>query len=131
MLSTSIWRGYQGIRGRLLSNCVRRLDRLYPGGEEVIGSRVPAFRYNDKPLVSIGASKRHLSLFIKYGAELEIYKDELKAFDISNTVIQFTTDKPIPKRLVIRLVKARVAEIEDVSLNQRRLRRRLYKRQRR
>jgi uncharacterized protein YdhG (YjbR/CyaY superfamily) len=40
---------------------LRQLVRsVAPGVEEVIRSRVPAFRYNDRPLVSIGAAKRHL-----------------------------------------------------------------------
>jgi uncharacterized protein YdhG (YjbR/CyaY superfamily) len=44
---------------------------VVPGVEEVIRSRVPAFRYSGRPLVSIGAAKRHVSLFIMYGAVLE------------------------------------------------------------
>jgi uncharacterized protein YdhG (YjbR/CyaY superfamily) len=88
---------------------------VVPGVEEVIRIRVPAFRYNGKPLVSIGAAKQEVSLFIMYGRVLETYKEELKAFDTSNTVIRFIPDKPLPSRLVIKLLKARKAEIEDVG----------------
>jgi uncharacterized protein YdhG (YjbR/CyaY superfamily) len=35
---------------------------VVPGVEEVIRNGVPAFRYRGKPLVSIGAAKRHISL---------------------------------------------------------------------
>jgi uncharacterized protein YdhG (YjbR/CyaY superfamily) len=93
-----------------------------PSVEEVIRTRVPAFRYNGRPLVSMGASKRHLSLFIMYGDVLETYKDELSAFDTSNTVIRFMLERPLPTRLVIKLVKARMAEIEDSSRKGRSLR---------
>jgi uncharacterized protein YdhG (YjbR/CyaY superfamily) len=88
---------------------------VVPEVEEVLRSGVPAFRYNGKPLVSIGAAKRHLSLFIMYGAVLETYKDELSAFDTSSTVVRFMPDKPLPARLVKKLVKARMAEIEGFS----------------
>lgn len=92
---------------------LRQLIRsIAPGVEEVIRSRVPAFRYNDRPLVSIGAAKRHLSLFIMYGRVMETYKDDLRDFDTSNTVIRFTPNRPIPRRLVRRLIEARIAEIQ-------------------
>jgi uncharacterized protein YdhG (YjbR/CyaY superfamily) len=73
-------------------------------------------------LVSIAAAKRHLSLFIMYGAVLETHKEELKAFDTSNTVVRFTPNQPIPRRLVLKLVKARMAEIQAVVRNEPRLR---------
>jgi hypothetical protein len=49
----------------------------------------------------------------KYGSVLETYKDELRAFDTSNTVVRFTPEKPLPARMVTKLLKARMAEIED------------------
>lgn len=88
------------------------IESVVPGVEEVIRTGVPAFRYNGKPLVSIGAAKRHVALYVMYGAVLETHKEELKAFDTSNTVIRFTPNKPLPARLVARLVKARMAEID-------------------
>ena len=98
------------------------IKSVAPGVEEVIRSLVPAFWYNGKPLVSIAAAKRHLSLFIMYGAVLETHKEELKAFDTSNTVVRFTPNQPIPRRLVLKLVKARMAEIQAVVRNEPRLR---------
>jgi uncharacterized protein YdhG (YjbR/CyaY superfamily) len=86
-----------------------------PGVEETIGTGVNAFGYKGRPLVSIGAAKRHVSLFIMYGAVLETFKEELRAFDTSNTVIRFPPDRPLPQRLVRKLVRARMAEIEAVS----------------
>jgi uncharacterized protein YdhG (YjbR/CyaY superfamily) len=86
-----------------------------PEVEEVVRSGVPAFRYNGKPLVSIGAAKRHVALYIMYGAVLETYRDELRAYDTSTTVIRFSPDKPLPVPLVTKLVKARVAEIGGLN----------------
>jgi uncharacterized protein YdhG (YjbR/CyaY superfamily) len=69
-------------RGTLFSGSVGSSDPLVPEAEETIRSRVPAFRYKDRPLVSMGASKQHLSLFIMHGAVLETYGDELEDFEL-------------------------------------------------
>jgi uncharacterized protein YdhG (YjbR/CyaY superfamily) len=100
---------------KALEQLRRTITSVVPDVDEVIRSRVPAFRYNDRPLVSIGASKRHLSLFIMYGDVIKTYEHELRPFDTSNTVIRFSPSQPLPKRLVTRLVKARKAEIETVD----------------
>jgi uncharacterized protein YdhG (YjbR/CyaY superfamily) len=90
----------------------RTIRSAVPEVEEAIRSRVPAFRYKGRPLVSMGASRRHLSLFIMYGSVLEAHEDELRGFDTSNTVVRFSPDRPIPDRLVTKLVKARKAELD-------------------
>jgi len=77
-----------------------------PEVEETIRTGVPAFRYHDKPLVSIGAAKRHVALYIMYGAVLKTHEDELKVYALS---------KPLPSRLVTKLVKARMTEIQAAS----------------
>lgn len=76
---------------------------------------VPAFRYRGRPLVSFGAAKHHLSLYLMYGSVFETHRAELNGFDTSKTVIGFTPDRPIPERLVVELAKARAAEIEAES----------------
>ena len=53
-----------------------------------------------------------MALYVMYGAVLETYKEDLSGFDASNTVVRFPPGEPLPERLVIKLVKARVAEIE-------------------
>lgn len=83
-----------------------------PGAEEVIRTGVPAFRYHGKPLVSIGAARRHVALYVMYGAALREHRDALRAYDTSNTVVRFPPDEPPPAHLVAALVKARMAEID-------------------
>jgi uncharacterized protein YdhG (YjbR/CyaY superfamily) len=85
---------------------------VVPGAEEVIRSGVPAFRYRGEPLVSIGAARRHVSLFVMYGTALESHAAELEAYATSNTVVRFDPSLPIPVGLVTKLVRARAAEID-------------------
>jgi hypothetical protein len=47
---------------------------------------------------------------------------QLQGLYTSNTVIRFTPNKPIPRRLVRKLAKARMAEIQAVDRNEPRLR---------
>lgn len=84
-----------------------------PQAEETIRSGVPAFRVNNRPLVSIGAASNHLSLYIMYGDVLRTHADDLHEYDTSNTVVRYQPDNPLPDRLVTKLVKARLAEITD------------------
>ena len=93
----------------------RTIRSVVPGIEETIRNGVPAFRYDGRALVSIGAAKGHVALYIMYGHALQAFRDELKEYDTSNTVIRFTPQKPLPRRLVTELVKARIAEIHNVS----------------
>ena len=44
-------------------------------------------------MVSIGAAKRHCAL---YGAALDAYPDELKAYSTSAGTVRFPLDQPIP-----------------------------------
>ena len=83
-----------------------------PGAREYISSGVPAFEHGGKYLVSFGAAKRHVSLYVMRGSALEALREDLRAYNISNTVIRFAPDKPLPAALVRKIVELRLGEIE-------------------
>lgn len=62
------------------------------------------FKHNGKPLVYFGYAKAHCAL---YG--IDTHGAELKAYDLSKGTIRFPADKPLPDRLVAKIVKARIA----------------------
>jgi len=80
-----------------------------PEAIETISYGIPAFKHKGV-LVWFAAFSDHCSLF-PTAAVIEAFKNELKRFPTSKGTIQFPTDKPLPARLVRRLVKARVAQI--------------------
>lgn len=83
-----------------------------PDAQEYIGSGVPAFRYGGKYLVSFGAARRHVVLYVMRGSALGALKDDLEAYDTSNTVVRFAPDGPLPTSLVKKIVEVRLGEIE-------------------
>ena len=82
-----------------------------PGTTETISYRIPAFKYKGI-LMWFAAFSDHCSLF-PTAAVIAEFKNELKGVSTSKGTIQFPTDKPLPAALVKKLVKARVAQIEN------------------
>src|SRR2546428_996051 len=82
-----------------------------PEAAETISYGMPAFKYKGV-LVWFAAFAKHCSLF-PTASVIETFKSELKGFATSKGTIQFPTDKPLPAALVKKMVKARVAQIEN------------------
>jgi uncharacterized protein YdhG (YjbR/CyaY superfamily) len=84
-----------------------------PAAVETIAYAMPAFRSaTGRFLVSYAAFKAHYSLFPST-AEMEAQLgDELQPFLAGKGTIRFPADRPIPTRLVERIVRIRVAEVE-------------------
>ena len=78
---------------------------------EDISYGMPAFKYKGT-LVWFAAFSDHCSLF-PTASVIEAFKDELKPYSTSKGTIHFPTGKPLPMALVKRLVKARVAQVEN------------------
>jgi uncharacterized protein YdhG (YjbR/CyaY superfamily) len=78
---------------------------------EAISYRIPSFHYNG-PLVWYAAFKKHCSFFPMDSTLLEEFGDVLKKYKTSKGTIQFPVDKPLPKTLVTKIVKVRVAQNE-------------------
>jgi uncharacterized protein YdhG (YjbR/CyaY superfamily) len=78
---------------------------------ETISYGIPAFKYKGV-LVWFAAFSDHCSLF-PTGAVIEAFKNELTSYSTSKGTIQFPTDKPLPAALVKKMVKARVAQVEN------------------
>lgn len=80
-----------------------------PDAEEYIGYGMPAFR-QEGYLVYYAAFKDHCSLFVASDTVRRQFSAELKPFERGKGTLHFTPERPIPARLVTRIVKARLAE---------------------
>jgi uncharacterized protein YdhG (YjbR/CyaY superfamily) len=78
---------------------------------EAISYRIPSFQYKGT-LVWYAAFKNHCSFFPMDVSLVEEFGDELKKCKTSKGTIQFPVDQALPKALVTKIVKARVAQNE-------------------
>ncbi len=81
-----------------------------PGAEECISYALPAFKLNGRALVAFGAGARHCALYPMSAATITTLRSELAGYETSKGTIRFPPDRPMPARLVRRIVKARIAE---------------------
>jgi uncharacterized protein YdhG (YjbR/CyaY superfamily) len=82
-----------------------------PNAEETISYNMPAFRQHGI-LVYYAAYKHHIG-FYPTGSPIRVFEDELVDYKTSKGAIQFPINKPIPKALVMKIVKYRM--IEDME----------------
>lgn len=84
-----------------------------PGCKETMRRGVPAYLLDGKQLVSIGAARRHVSLYVMYGNTLPSLAKSLVGLDVSNTVVRFDPSQPIPSDVVTDIVTFRANEIRN------------------
>ena len=83
-----------------------------PDAVESFGYGMPAFSLDRKNFIWYGAWKNHLSLYPLSNATRRALADELAAYDTSGKgTFRFRSDEDLPTSLVVRLVKARIAEL--------------------
>jgi uncharacterized protein YdhG (YjbR/CyaY superfamily) len=93
---------------------IRKIVReVVPEAIEVISYGMPGYKYKNKYLVGFGAFKNHLSLF-PTSKPVEVLKNRLNGFDISKGTIRFSVDNPLPKEIIVKLLKVRLADISAI-----------------
>jgi uncharacterized protein YdhG (YjbR/CyaY superfamily) len=81
---------------------------------ETISYGMPAFKYK-KILMWFAAFEDHCSVF-PGASVVAMLANELGKYSLSKGTIRFPLEKPLPARLIKKLVKARLAEIKDKKL---------------
>lgn len=79
-----------------------------PGAKEKISYQMPAFDLEGN-LVYFAAFKKHIG-FYPTSSGIEAFRRELSAYDVSKGTVRFPLDKPLPLKLISRIVKFRVLE---------------------
>jgi uncharacterized protein YdhG (YjbR/CyaY superfamily) len=87
---------------------LRTVRAAAPGAEERISYGMPAFKLNGI-LVYFAAFKNHIGFF-PTSSGVEAFRAELAGYAVSKGTIRFPHDRPLPLRLVARIVGFRVAE---------------------
>jgi uncharacterized protein YdhG (YjbR/CyaY superfamily) len=96
-----------GVRERLV--LIRSIVRqAAPEAEERLSYGMPAYFFNGV-VVWFAGHTNHIGLYPKARAIVEFSK-ELSRFSTSKGTIQFPLDSPLPRQLIKRIVKFRIAE---------------------
>ena len=91
----------------------RTILEIVPDAEQVLSYRVPAFRVRGTTIAGFAAFKDHLSYLPFSGSVLDRLGDDLEGYAMTKSSLHFPVDRALPKRLVERLIAARMEEITD------------------
>lgn len=79
-----------------------------PHAEEAISYAMPAYRLNGM-LVYFAGYAKHIGFYPGAGA-IAVFKKELSVYKGAKGSVQFPLDRPLPLKLIERIVKFRVEE---------------------
>ena len=85
-----------------------------PGAREMMNYKIPAFALIEggkrDQQIMIAGFKKHIG-FYPLPDTIQRFAEELKVYKTSKGAVQFPLNKPLPKDLIIRMVKYRLAEV--------------------
>jgi uncharacterized protein YdhG (YjbR/CyaY superfamily) len=84
------------------------VQKIIPQASEAIKYGMPTFVLNGN-LLHFAAFKNHIGLYPTPSAIIK-FKKELSKYSTSKGAIQFSLDKPLPIRLITKIIKFRVLE---------------------
>jgi uncharacterized protein YdhG (YjbR/CyaY superfamily) len=94
----------------------RIIKAAAPKANESVSYGIVGLKYNGKALVYFGYWKSHYALYGFSSSFIDAHADELRAHGLSSKgTLRFTADRPLPDRLVTKIVKARIAEIDGAG----------------
>lgn len=85
---------------------------VVPNAEELINYNIPAYNLiqggKREQQIMIAGYKQHVGLY-PHPTTIEKFDEELKAFKKGKGSVQFSLDKPLPKELIISMIKYRLS----------------------
>jgi uncharacterized protein YdhG (YjbR/CyaY superfamily) len=105
-------RGVEEPKRSTLQALRRTILEIVPDAEQVISYRVPAFRLGGNAVAGFAAFKNHLSYLPFSGSVLGQLADELDGYTMTKSALHFPIDRPLPKALVKKLIRVRLAEVD-------------------
>lgn len=85
---------------------------IEPKFEQVIAWNSPQFKLDGKYVVGLCAFKNHLTFSPQSAEVMAANEKDLAGYVTSKSSFQFEVDKPLPKSLLSKLIKARLKEFK-------------------
>jgi uncharacterized protein YdhG (YjbR/CyaY superfamily) len=98
-----------------LEHLRKKIRSIIPEAEECISYRIPAFRLQGVVVAGFCATAKGCSYFPFSGSTLKTLAPHLSAYEQTKSSLHFSPGEPLPKTLVRRLIKARIAETRSGS----------------
>jgi uncharacterized protein YdhG (YjbR/CyaY superfamily) len=89
----------------------KSIMEVVPEAEQCISYGMPAFKVQGKTVAGFAAFKNHLSYLPHSGSVLTRLPDDVEAYETSKGSLKFAVNKPLPKRLVKKLIHTRMQEL--------------------
>jgi uncharacterized protein YdhG (YjbR/CyaY superfamily) len=90
-----------------------QIRKAAPEATETISYKIPTFKYRGRALLYFASHKDHCSLYPVTDAMLEAGGEEIASRVTGKGTIRFKPEEPLPPRVVTRIAKARMHEIEE------------------
>jgi uncharacterized protein YdhG (YjbR/CyaY superfamily) len=99
---------------KILEQLRTTIRKAIPNGEETISYAIPAFTRKGRYVIYFAGYKNHVSVYPAPRGN-EAFKKELSAYKGGKGTVQFPLDKPLPLKLITRIVKFRITENEELE----------------
>ncbi len=83
---------------------------IVPDAEQYISYGMPAFKLRGKTIAGFAAFKSHLSYLPHSGSVIPQLAEETHGYTTTKGSLHFPIDRPLPKKLVKKLLDARMVE---------------------
>ena len=84
---------------------------VVPDAEQCMSYGMPAFKVDGKVVAGFAAFKNHLSYLPHSGSVLPALAAELAGYEMTKGSLHFAVDRPLPKRLVNKLIATRLKQL--------------------
>ena len=85
-----------------------RILEVIPDAEEVVSYGMPAFKVEGTVVAGLLANKKHVGYYPFSGGILKLFPEDLAKYSKTMSAIHVPIDKPLPKGLIKKLIKARI-----------------------
>lgn len=104
---------FHGAQRAALDRTRATIAKALPGAEEMVSYGMPTFKISGVAVVGFDGFAEHNSLFPYSGSVVASMADELPDLVTSKGTVQFPIDQPFPAAVLTRVLKKRIAEIND------------------
>ena len=95
---------------KILEEIRATIKAAVPEAEEKISYQIPTFELDGRNLIHFAGWKKHVSLY-PIPAGDEAFEKKIAQYIAGKGTLKFPLDRPLPMKLISRIVKYRVADI--------------------